>query len=170
MKITNHLFVPNKMGYVKGQKPRVDCILCAILRGEPGVMDLLVHQTPRFAISLNLYPYNSGHLMIFPTRHIHDPRDLNKEEILELHELQNMALDILQELYEPHGFNLGFNIGKSSGQSINHLHLHIVPRYPSEIGFIDIIGGAKIIVEDPVISQQKISKAFKERTSTGETF
>jgi ATP adenylyltransferase len=170
MKITNHLFVPNKMGYVKGQKPRVDCILCAILRGEPGVMDLLVHKTDRFAISLNLYPYNSGHIMIFPTRHIHDPRDLNKEEILELHELQNMSLDILQELYEPHGFNLGFNIGKSSGQSINHLHLHIVPRYPSEIGFIDIIGGAKIIVEDPVISQQKISKAFKERTSTGETF
>ncbi len=170
MKLDHHLFVPNKMGYVKGQKPKVDCILCAILRDDSNVIGLLVHRTPRFAVTLNLYPYNSGHLMIFPTRHVHDPRDLNKEEILELFELQNMALDILQELYEPHGFNLGYNIGKSSGQSINHLHLHIVPRYPSEIGFIDIIGGAKIIVEDPVVSQVKISKAFKERTSAGETF
>ena len=162
MKIDHNLFVPNKISYVKGNKPDVACILCAILEGNPEVVGLLVYQTDLFAITLNLYPYNSGHVMIYPKRHITDPREYTREEVLELNDLQNITLDILQNLYDPCGLNVGYNIGSSSGQSIQHLHMHIVPRYPTEVGFIDIIGGAKIIVEDPSVSQVRISEAFKE--------
>lgn len=162
MVVRDNLFVPNKMNYAKGNRPQVECILCAILDGNPDVKTLLVHRSSHFAVTMNLYPYNAGHLMIFPTRHIKDPREFNVEEVLELNELQNISLDILEELYTPYGFNVGCNLGKASGQSIPHIHIHIVPRYPTEVGFIDIIGGAKIIVEDPHVSQQKIKKAFEE--------
>ena len=156
-----NLFVPNKREYVRGKRPKVDCILCSILNGDPQVVELLVHRTNLFGVTVNLYPYNAGHIMIFPIRHIIDPREYNDDEVLELHELQNMCLDILQETYDPMGFNIGYNLGRTSGQSIPHVHLHIVPRYPNEVGFMDIIGGAKIVVEDPIDSQKKLTKAFR---------
>ncbi len=159
-----NLFVPNKRDYVRGKRPQVDCILCSILKGEPEVVELLVHLTDLFGVTVNLYPYNAGHLMIFPIRHIIDPREYNAQEILELHELQKLTLDILQTVYEPMGFNIGYNIGRTSGQSIPHVHLHVVPRYPNEVGFMDIIGGTKIVVEDPVDSKNKLKKAFTEAT------
>ena len=157
-----NLFVPNKREYVRGNRPNVDCILCSILNGDPEVVDLMVHRTDLFGVTLNLYPYNAGHVMIFPIRHIIDPREYNAREVFELHELEKLSLDILQSLYTPMGFNVGYNLGRTSGQSIPHVHLHIVPRYPNEVGFMDIIGGAKIVVEDPVDSCGKIQKAFQE--------
>ena len=157
-----NLFVPNKRDYVRGKRPKVDCILCSILNGDPQVVELLVHRTDLFGITVNLYPYNAGHIMIFPIRHIIDPREYNNREVLELNELQNISLNILQVTYDPMGFNIGYNLGRTSGQSIPHVHLHIVPRYPNEVGFMDIIGGAKIVVEDPVDSQRKLTKAFRK--------
>ena len=157
-----NLFVPNKMEYVRGKKPKVECILCSILKGEPEVVELMVYRTDLFGVTVNLYPYNAGHVMIFPIRHIIDPREYNNHEVLEINELQNITLDILQSLYEPMGFNIGYNLGRTSGQSIPHVHLHIVPRYPNEVGFMDIIGGAKIVVENPVDTRNKIKKAFEK--------
>ncbi len=90
---------------------------------------------------------------------------LNDEEALELHKLQNLCLDVLESVYAPHGFNLGYNIGEAGGASIEHLHLHIVPRYRRETGFIDIIGETKIIVEDPKVSLSRVREAFVKATS-----
>jgi len=157
-----NLFVPNKMEYVRGKKPNVECILCSILKGDPEVIELLVYRTDLFGVTVNLYPYNAGHVMIFPIRHIIDPREYINSEILEINELQNVTLNILQSLYTPMGFNIGYNLGLTSGQSIPHLHLHIVPRYPNEVGFMDIIGGAKIVVENPVDTKNKVKKAFED--------
>ena len=69
-------------------------------------------------------------------------------------------MDILDKEYMPQGFNIGFNIGEASGASIAHLHRHIVPRYKNELGFIDIVGGAKIYIEDPKETVKKIKKSF----------
>lgn len=158
-----NLFVPNKMPYAKGKnRPNVECILCAIVDKDDKVERLEVHRTKLFTISLNLYPYSPGHLMIFPNRHIVDVRELNSEEVLELHSLQCLSFEVLTHAYQPRGFNVGYNMGESSGASIPHLHLHVVPRYPRELGFMDVIGGSRIIIEDPNVTQVRLLEIFQE--------
>ena len=157
----DNIFVPNKLAYIKGEaRPDVECILCAIIQGDDRVNRLDVHHAELFTVSLNLYPYTPGHLLIFPNRHIIDIRTLTQEETSELHNLQCRCLEVLDETYQPCGYNVGFNIGTASGASIPHLHSHVVPRYPRELGFMDVIGGARIIVEDPNVTQQKLRQVF----------
>ncbi len=151
-----NLFSVNKLDYTKGDRPDVDCILCAVAENNEKVMDLTIYQTENFVITVNLYPYNTGHLMVFPKKHVLDIRELNDENVIEMENLTKICMDILEKIYRPDGFNLGYNIGMNSGASIAHLHRHIIPRYRNEIGVIDIIGGAKIIVEDPLVTRDKV--------------
>ena len=101
--------------------------------------------------------------MLFPNRHIVDPRELTSAETKELYLLQNQTLNIIEEVYQPRGFTIGYNVREASGASIEHLHLHIVPRYYNELGFLDIIGGSKIIVEDPNETRLKLKSAFAKK-------
>ncbi|EKD69732.1 MAG: histidine triad (HIT) protein [uncultured bacterium] len=163
----NNLFSFNKLEYVTGKKkPDVKCILCAIAEKDERVALLEVHRTACFLVSANLYPFNVGHLLIFPLRHIESIKQLSGAEALELHGLTNEAMDVLSEVYSPGGFNVGYNIGACSGASIEHLHLHIVPRYSRELGFIDILGGAKLVVEHPETTTKKLNEAFQKRNLT----
>jgi len=161
--LKKHLFVPGKREYIHQRKLLPGCILCGILKYSPDVVNLTIYKSKLFSISLNLYPYNPGHLMIFPNRHIVDPRELTANEVKELHRLQNLALTILEEIYQPRGFTIGYNVREASGASIKHLHMHIVPRYYNELGFLDIIGGSKIIVEDPNETKLKLQAAFAQQ-------
>jgi ATP adenylyltransferase len=158
--VERHLFVPNKLEYVRGKRPSTPCILCAIKERRKEVKCLDVYRTEHFIVSLNLYPYNPAHLLIFPKRHILDVRQLLEEETKQMHELLCAALSVLEKVYEPAGFNIGYNIGREAGASIEHLHLHIVPRYRGELGFVDIMSGARIMVEDPQKTQEKLKEAF----------
>jgi len=162
MLIKKNLFAPNKFDYVRGIRPNVDCILCSVLCKERGVDNLIVHEGKSLCITLNLFPYNPGHIMIFPRRHITDIRELTKGEWSELFELQKHSLNILDKVYKPSGYNLGFNIGKNGGASIAHIHFHIVPRYQNEIGFVEIFSNARIIVESPIITKKKLSRLYKK--------
>lgn len=158
-----NLFVPNKMDYARGEnRPDVPCILCAIVQNDEKVERLEVHRTQLWTISLNLYPYSPGHLLIFPNRHVLDVRELNAEEVIALHELQCLSVEVLARVYQPRGYNVGYNMGEASGASIAHLHLHVVPRYPRELGFVDVISGARIIIEDPSVTKEKLAQAFAE--------
>jgi ATP adenylyltransferase len=159
-----NLFVPNKLNYIMGKaRPDVPCIFCAICERDGNVASLIVYESPFFLVSLNLYPYNPGHLLIFPKRHITDSRELTEEEYLELRSVRDLCLDVLDELYNPRGYNIGYNQGRVSGASVEHLHLHIVPRFPCELGLVDIIGGARIIVESPEETVQKLSGCFQAK-------
>lgn len=160
----DRLFVPGKLEYSRGNRPDVPCILCAVVEGSEAVTRLEVHRTPLWVVSLNLYPYNAGHLFLFPSRHLDHLRDMTAEEVAEVHGLQLRCMDVLDELYQPHGYNIGMNHGDASGASIEHLHIHVVPRYRRELGFMDLIGGARIVVEDPVLTQAKVREAFGRRT------
>jgi len=159
-----NLFVPGKTEYVKkrSRRPSGRCILCDVARGEGDVANLELARDNGFIITLNLYPYNPGHLMIFPSRHVEDPRELDAEEHAHLARLQNLALDVISGEYDPGGFNVGYNVGAAAGASIAHLHLHIVPRYPRELGVVDILSGTKIVIEDPVETRRRLRGAFEK--------
>lgn len=144
-----HLTTPNKLGYIRGERPDVPCIFCAVRDKNPQVDALEVYRTPFFMVSLNLYPYNPGHLMLVPLRHVESPTELTEEEVLALHHLQKKALAILEKKYRPAGFNIGYNLGPAGGGSIDHLHLHLVPRFFNEQGFMGTIAHTQLMVEDP---------------------
>lgn len=158
-----HLFIPSKVDYVRGNRPQVDCILCAIIAHDKRVVDSSIISTDLMTIALNLYPYNPGHLMIFPNIHVEGIEELTTNEVFEMHRLTVLSIKILKNLYCCQGFNIGYNLGKSSGASIKHLHRHIVPRYRNELGFVDILSGSKIFVEDPKQALKKLREAFHKK-------
>lgn len=161
MKIDRNLVIPGKLNYVRGDKPDVPCILCAVRDHDERVVCLEVGRTELMSVSLNLYPYNPGHLMIFPLRHVNDIREMNEAEVLEMHKLQKRCMGLLEKLYTPRGFNIGYNIGATSGASIEHLHCHLVPRHRNETGVLEMVsGGSRVIVEDPVETLEKLREAW----------
>lgn len=137
-----------KLEYVQGKKrPTIDCILCGIRDDDDRVVTLKIYHDDILFITLNLYPYNPGHLMVVPNRHVLRFIDLNKDEISHvMRTIQGLQL-LLDDLYHPHGYNIGMNEGKIAGGSIEHLHFHIVPRYGAELGFIDIVGKTRVLPE-----------------------
>jgi len=163
MTFRQQLFIPNKRAYILGaSRPTVDCIICSILNNEPEVANLTIWKNGTVAVCANLYPYNAGHLLLFPLRHITDPRQLSEQEMYQMSMMLKHSLDRLDKVYQPAGYNIGFNIGEASGASIDHIHQHIVPRYSRELGFVDITAGAKIIIEDPNETLAKLREAFAD--------
>ncbi len=160
--LKKHLFPLNKYEYIRGERPKVDCILCAIIEKDESVKSLIIYQNELVCISANLYPYNPGHILVFPVRHVKDFRELTTEEEKEINRLTRTSLDKLDELYTPHGYNIGMNIGDASGASINHLHTHIVPRYANEMGFVELSSGAKIFIEPPETTMKRMREAFSD--------
>ena len=156
-----YFFNFEKMEYVQGSKPE-GCILCHIRDKNPIAIDLSVYRDKLFIVTVNLYPYNPGHLMIFPVRHIVDLREYSSPEEKKFAYLNRLFLDTLDNLYHPSGYNLGYNMGLAAGASIEHLHYHIIPRYPREIGVADLIAGKRVLVEDPRSTREKICKFIAE--------
>ena len=144
----DHFFTFDKLDYVSKKKDG-SCIFCSLQKAPAKEADLTVLTTERFLMILNLYPYNPGHSMILPKRHVSDIRDLTDTENAELDELRDYIIDMLTALYSPKGFNIGFNMGLPAGASIEHIHMHIIPRYPNEIGIAELLGGKRVLVENP---------------------
>jgi ATP adenylyltransferase len=151
-----YFFNFDKMSYVKGKRP-AGCILCLLRDNSPDVVDLTIWRDRFFIASVNLYPYNPGHLLLCPCRHVEDVRELTREEERRMAGMQRWLLGLLDRAYAPHAYNIGFNMGGAAGASINHLHLHIIPRYPRETGIADLIAGARVLVEDPRETARRLS-------------
>lgn len=145
----------DKMKYFTKMKPD-GCILCHICAGNPEVEDLTVARTADFVCCVNMYPYNPGHVMIFPSTHIEDIRGLSPAAFSALQVFQKSILDTLDALYHPTAYNIGCNMGLDAGASLKHLHIHIIPRYPHELGFADLLSGKKALVENPLETQKKM--------------
>ena len=156
-----NLIAQNKLEYARGNRPKVDCILCAVRDSHPEVDSLEVYRDDFFLICINLYPYNPGHIMLVPLRHIEWPYDLTDEEALHLHHLQKKAFAAIHDLYQAPGYNVGYNLGSAGGGSISHLHLHIVPRFYNEHGFMGSIGNVQLLVENPQEMRVKFQHWFQ---------
>lgn len=164
MKIERHLVIPGKLAYVLGDRAPVDCILCAVRDHDPRVQRLVVAESGLMLVSLNLFPYSPGHLLIFPRRHVLDLRELTEPEVLELDRVQRLAVAALEELYLPTGFNIGYNMGPSSGASIPHLHCHVVPRHQQEVSLLEVVlTGSSRMAEDPRETVARLREAFARR-------
>lgn len=158
----SYFFNFDKMEYVKGKRP-AGCILCLIRDRSPDVTNLAVFDDELFTVSVNLYPYNPGHLMIFPNRHVLDVRELTDEEERRITHLTRTFLGILDQTHQPAGYNIGYNMGASAGASIDHLHLHIIPRYPREVGIADLVAGKRVLIEDPRVTRERIRDAVADQ-------
>ena len=105
-----------------------------------------------------MYPYNPAHLLIVTSRHMTKFLELSKEEMYHITRAIQGVLLLLDDLYSPKGYNIGINQGRDAGGSIEHLHVHIIPRYGSELGFIDIVGKTRVIPEGLEAVQKKLKE------------
>jgi ATP adenylyltransferase len=144
------LWTPHRMAYIKGEgKPTgrdaAGCPFCEIpkLTDEEGL--IVARGQAVFAV-LNLYPYNSGHLMVVPYRHIADYTELDEAEIVELGEFTKCSLVALRKASGAQGFNVGLNLGTVAGAGIAaHLHQHVVPRWGGDTNFMPVVGHTKVL-------------------------
>ncbi|NVM18394.1 MAG: HIT domain-containing protein [Candidatus Lokiarchaeota archaeon] len=148
-----------KLEYVQGKsRLNVSCILCSIKENDEKIVSLKIYEDDICFVVLNLYPFNPGHLMCVPNRHITKYTELTKTELLHLNRtIQGLQL-LLDDLYNPKGYNIGINQGSFAGGSIDHLHIHLVPRYGMELGFIDIVGKTRVLPEGLDSVKKKITQ------------
>ena len=139
------LWAPWRTGFITGKPPR-GCIFCqARASREDRTHWVLARSRHAFAL-LNLYPYNNGHLLIAPNRHIGDFEKLRSVEWTDMLTLSQRFLKRLRKQLHPQGFNLGLNLGRPAGAGIpGHLHLHLVPRWNGDTNFMPILGHTKVM-------------------------
>ncbi|PMC75726.1 HIT domain-containing protein [Brachybacterium sp. UMB0905] len=148
---TERLWTPHRMAYIGGQdKPEDpdDGQQCPFCRGPQRSDEdaLIVHRGEVAYVILNLYPYNSGHLLVCPYRHVSDYTDLTDAEVTEVAELTRTAMRVIREVSAPAGFNLGMNQGEVAGAGIAaHLHQHVVPRWRGDANFLPIVARTKAV-------------------------
>lgn len=141
------LWAPWRIEYIRGEKDG-GCFLCRIFKEKADRENLLLYRGKTCAVVMNRYPYNSGHLMVAPYRHIAEPDALSSEEVLELTALTNRAVNALKTAMNPQGFNIGINLGESAGAGLkDHLHQHIVPRWTGDTNFMPVLGGPRVMPE-----------------------
>ncbi len=136
------LWAPWRLAYVEHADELDRCIFCD---PEP---ELLVERGEAALMVLNKFPYSSGHLLVAPHRHVGDFTELSGGEAAEIHELAAEGIRRLRAEYAPHGFNLGWNLGRVAGAGIeDHVHLHVVPRWNGDTSFMPVVGDVKVLPE-----------------------
>jgi ATP adenylyltransferase len=143
------------------------CIFCDL--NGPGRDELILFSGRTCYVILNLYPYNNGHLMVVPNRHVASLQATTAGEREELMELTRIAEMALTEAYTPQGINLGINLGRPAGAGVlDHLHIHAVPRWNGDTNFMTVIGETRVLPEDLVETKKRLQPIF-ERLSHHET-
>jgi len=141
------LWAPWRIDYIRSEKEGV-CFLCRIFAEKNDRENLLLYRGKTCAILMNRFPYNSGHLMVAPFRHIAGLDELTSEETIEMAALTARAVTVLREVMNPQGFNIGYNLGEAAGAGLkDHLHQHIVPRWSGDTNFMPVLGGPRVIPE-----------------------
>ena len=167
-----YLWAPWRLPYIK-RAGRVEntCIFCALPREGRDRENRILYQGRRAFAILNTFPYNSGHLMVVPHRHVADPVDLADDEALEMFRLSSATMTAIRETYHAEGFNVGMNIGRPAGAGIvDHLHLHVVPRWIGDTNFMPVFGDVKVLPEDLTETYDRLATALRsvlERRALG---
>ena len=160
------LWTPHRMVYLLGEDKPADgeagpqCPFCRA-PGRDDAGSLIVHRGDLAFVVLNLYPYNPGHLMVCPYRHVAGYPELTDAEMIEIARLTRTAIVVLTEVASPHGFNLGVNQGEVAGAGIAaHLHQHVVPRWGGDANFLPIVARTKALPELLADTRERLAAAW----------
>lgn len=149
-------------GTVDPEKPKNEgCVFCAALASTDDDGNYMIYRGTNAFVILNRYPYNNGHMLVLPNRHISRPDMMNEEERHEIMDLVIRAQETLYKVYNPHGVNIGANIGAAAGAGIAaHMHFHVLPRWNADVNFMTAIANTRVIPEAPEVTRDRIRAAW----------
>ncbi len=158
------LWAPWRHSYVTSSPTkRMGCVLCEA-PGVPEDDNLVVHRGELAFVLMNLYPYSSGHTMIAPLRHVGCLADAQPDELAEMMGFASRLEILMADLYNPDGLNVGMNLGEAAGAGVvDHVHLHVVPRWSGDANFMTTVGNTRVIPEDPKKACRRLREQFQRR-------
>ena len=159
-----NLWAPWRIKYIQDLNERSDCFICHNLENpQDDNKNLVLWRTAKCVVILNRFPYNNGHLLIAPARHIPDLDAANDEELLELTKLIRESQKALSLTLKPHGFNVGMNFGRCAGAGLpEHFHIHIVPRWDGDTNFMSVCSDTKVISQSLAELFEQLKQISKE--------
>jgi ATP adenylyltransferase len=154
------------MEYIESVKPE-GCIFCDKPRESEDQKSYILYRGKRNFVILNSYPYNPGHVMVAPYRHVANLEEMSDEELLEHSQMVAMCIRVLKEVLHPHGFNVGMNMGKVGGAGVeDHIHTHVVPRWEGDTNFMPVTADTKVIPQALDSTYRKLQPLFSARKAS----
>ena len=155
-----YMWAPWRIKYIQMVKAK-GCILCEKPKEKKDAPNYILFRGEKNFIMLNSYPYNPGHLMIAPYRHVATLEELTDEELHEHFEIVSRSLKVLRQVFDPGGFNIGINLGRVAGAGIDdHVHTHIVPRWQGDTNFMPVISDVRVVPEALAETYKKLEGKF----------
>ncbi|MEM0503780.1 MAG: HIT domain-containing protein [Archaeoglobaceae archaeon] len=153
------IFAPWRIRYILAPKPK-DCVFCNALKIDEKEA-LVVYKAKDSYVIMNRNPYNPGHVMVCPKRHVASLEELSNEELCEMMQLTRLTIKAIRHCMNPDGFNVGINIGKVAGAGIaEHLHIHVVPRWNGDTSFMPVLADVQVVPEALEETFEKLRKSF----------
>ncbi len=154
------IWAPWRIEYILKEKPE-GCILCDKPKENNDALNYILYRGDNNFVIMNSYPYNPGHLMVAPYRHVANLEELTSDELHEHFEIVSRSIKILREVFNPGGFNIGINIGKAAGAGIDeHVHTHIVPRWQGDTNFMPVVSDVTVVPEALAETYEKLKGKF----------
>ena len=164
-----NLWAPWRIKYIQSLTRSSECFICHNLENpQDDDANLVLWRTKYCIVILNRFPYNNGHILIAPNRHIAGLDEANDGELLEMIKLVREGQKALSAAIKPHGFNVGLNFGRCGGAGLpGHLHIHIVPRWEGDTNFMSVCGDTKVISQSLIELQELLKQTSKELNLPG---
>ncbi len=164
-----NLWAPWRIGYIRGLDKGGRCFICHYLANpQDDEKNLVLWRCPSCLVMFNYFPYNNGHLLIAPARHIPDLGEATDEELLEMVKLVRESQRALSLTIQPHGFNVGMNFGRCAGAGLpGHLHIHLVPRWDGDTNFMSVCTDTEVVSQSLNELFNQLKKISKEHNLPG---
>ena len=154
----NKLWAPWRIDYIQRSKEK-GCFLCRIIKEKKDLKNFVLMRTQKTISLLNIYPYNNGHIMVVPKKHVKSLEQLQPRQIEEVFLHVKKTVASLKKAFKPSGFNIGINLGKTAGAGLEgHLHVHIVPRWDGDTNFMPVISNTKVLCQSLQHTYQALKK------------
>jgi ATP adenylyltransferase len=153
------LWAPWRMAYILGEKKLDGCVFCNAYKEQNDKKNYVLFRSKHCFVIMNIYPYNPGHIMVVPNRHIDHIKLLNEKESADIFQVIRDFCNILETAFKPNGINIGMNIGSAAGAGIaDHIHFHIIPRWNGDTNFMSTVCDTKVISESLRQTYNKIKE------------
>jgi ATP adenylyltransferase len=162
------LYAPWRIKYILSNRDK-KCIFCLRPSAENDAKHFILHRANHSFVILNMYPYNNGHLMVIPFKHVSSLNDLKNAELADLFQTVQLCEKVLKAHYNPDGINIGLNLGRAAGAGIDtHLHVHIIPRWNGDVNFMTAVNGTRVIPESFERTYSQLKKHFESASKQAE--